>query len=427
MRLHVWVITSLVLLPVVRLAGDDDAAPAAPPPSEERSAPADVVAGDEPVADSDPVDAPTDVPPDAPADAPPDALTSAAPDAVPDASQIRAWVDDLGASQYRVRDAATKRLIEAGSAAVAPVADALTRHGLEVTLRGMYVLQELALSGDTATEAAARQALEDVAALRVTSAARRARQALDRLDVQRQRQAVAHLKRLGARFDDAHTEMGLRVATRIRLIEIGESWRGTDEDLAQLAWLRDIDQVSFLGPRIEKRWVRHVARMPNLSIVKIKHAPIDNETLAHLVDVKNLQFVKLLYVPIDNASIEHLKQCRRVQQLLLFGTKITRESATALRDDIPGEVDFRSGAFLGIRPTAGVGFWAISEVTQGSAADRAGLQERDIIVTYQGQEVTDFTSLTDMIAQDQAGDTVSLEVVRNTKTLKFDVKLGEWD
>ena len=86
----------------------------------------------------------------------------------PTEEQIRNWVSDLSSERYSKRTSATKNLITAGLATIDPLMEGISEFGLEVTTRGIYVLQQLAVARDEATEAAARAALDKIAAARVT-------------------------------------------------------------------------------------------------------------------------------------------------------------------------------------------------------------------------------------------------------------------
>ena len=344
-----------------------------------------------------------------------------------DAEQIAAWVRDLGDPQYVVRDHAMRALVGAGDHALKPVSEALSGSGLEVTTRAIYVLQQLALSENRTTEQAARSELERLAKLRVTAAARRAQEALTKLDEQLQARAISLLQRLGARFDNQHVEMGLPLQASVKMVEIGNDFRGEDRDVARLADLRDIEQVSFVGANVDKAWVRHVASMPNLSILKIKRVNIDNQTLALLKTIPKLTYLKLLYVPIDKGSFEHLQPCRRLSKLMLFGTRIQRDEANQFKQLVTGEIDHRNGAFLGISPQPGEPC-VINSVTPDSAADRAGLRPGDIIIAFQNQRIEKFDDLTAQISQFDAGDAVQVDVIRaDSQREKVEVVLGEWD
>lgn len=62
-------------------------------------------------------------------------------------------------------------------------------------------------------------------------------------------------------------------------------------------------------------------------------------------------------------------------------------------------------------------------VVPGSPADKAGLQEKDIIVKVNDQSIDENNSLTSMLGRSQVGDKVTLTVVRDGKTLTIPVTL----
>ncbi len=353
--------------------------------------------------------------------------TAAAQDTSPTPEQIEAWVQDLGAERFTKRDAATRELIEAGAAAIEPLMESIAQHGLEVTTRGIYVLQQLAVGGDVATEASARSSLEKIAAARVTAAARHARDALGKLDSLRQKRAIDELQRLGAVVDREHVELSSALG-QLFTIEINSNWRGTVDDLRLLDFVYDAEQVTFVGPKIEDDWVAHIAGMPNLQLVKIKRANITAKGLAPLKSLPRLEFVRLLYMDLGDDTVVHLAQCQRAARIDLFGTKMTRDGETKLRDALAARIDRRRGAFLGISPTQPDNVeWAIGHVTEGTAADKAGLLPGDVFLTYDTKKVGDFMSLTAMIAEHDAGTLVDVTLRRGGEVIERRIQLGEWD
>lgn len=64
-------------------------------------------------------------------------------------------------------------------------------------------------------------------------------------------------------------------------------------------------------------------------------------------------------------------------------------------------------------------------VVSGSAADKAGIKDGDIIVAVNDQKIDQNTSLSALLKNYNAGDTVNLEVYRDGKTIKLPVQLGE--
>ena len=344
----------------------------------------------------------------------------------PTPQEITQWVEDLGADQFALRDAASRKLKAAGFAAVGPVGEALSGRELEVSVRAANILQQLALSGDDETESAARQALERVAELRVTATARRAQDALNKLDELRQQQALDVLTHLGARLDREHVEPGVNGIDDLTELRIDNSWRGTDQDFERLKWLVDVKQITFEGKRIDQKWIRHVQHLPNVAVVKIKRVKINDQTLVHLSKLERLKFIKLLYVPITNDGLEHIKKCKHLEKVMLFGTKVTEEGADRLREVMVADVDRRDGAFMGIAATRGPD-WFITMVTAGSAAENAEIRVNDVIVNYDGHDVANFDELTALISKNTPGTTVPITVRRGNLIIEKSVTLGAWD
>jgi len=106
--------------------------------------------------------------------APPSAAQQAASDKS-SAQKIAHWIEQLDADQFVTRRAATDNLIAAGRAAIAPLGKVLRNSNLEVATRGIFVLRQLAICGDVATEEAATTCLEQLASLQSNASARLAR------------------------------------------------------------------------------------------------------------------------------------------------------------------------------------------------------------------------------------------------------------
>src|SRR5688500_6088272 len=70
--------------------------------------------------------------------------------------QIRQWVKELDADSFATRQAATRKLIEAGQPAIEEIAKVAESESLEVTTRALDVLTKLYQSNDAATRQAAK-------------------------------------------------------------------------------------------------------------------------------------------------------------------------------------------------------------------------------------------------------------------------------
>ena len=64
-------------------------------------------------------------------------------------------------------------------------------------------------------------------------------------------------------------------------------------------------------------------------------------------------------------------------------------------------------------------------VTPGSPADKAGLQENDIILEVDGKKVTERNQLADLIASYKPGDEISLKIYHKGEEKEIKVILGK--
>ncbi len=67
----------------------------------------------------------------------------------------------------------------------------------------------------------------------------------------------------------------------------------------------------------------------------------------------------------------------------------------------------------------------VNDVIGDSPADKAGLKEGDVIVSLNGEKVTDADDLTDLIAETKPGDKASVGIVRDGEDQTIEVTLGE--
>lgn len=67
----------------------------------------------------------------------------------------------------------------------------------------------------------------------------------------------------------------------------------------------------------------------------------------------------------------------------------------------------------------------VNEVLGDSPADEAGINDGDVIISFDGQKVWDQDDLLDFIEEKKAGESVTLELVRDGKNLTVNVELGK--
>ncbi|WP_036197944.1 DegQ family serine endoprotease [Marinobacter sp. HL-58] len=67
----------------------------------------------------------------------------------------------------------------------------------------------------------------------------------------------------------------------------------------------------------------------------------------------------------------------------------------------------------------------VAEVMSGSPAEKAGLKSGDIVLEYEGEEVTLSSDLPPMVGRTPVGETASLKVMREGKQITVDVEIGK--
>jgi len=77
---------------------------------------------------------------------------------------------------------------------------------------------------------------------------------------------------------------------------------------------------------------------------------------------------------------------------------------------------------LGIKETKGIG---VAQVQPGSAAERAGLKKGDVIVGFNGVEMTDPNVFRNQVASTAPGSAVTLNIMRDGRPLELHATLGE--
>jgi putative serine protease PepD len=67
----------------------------------------------------------------------------------------------------------------------------------------------------------------------------------------------------------------------------------------------------------------------------------------------------------------------------------------------------------------------LQEVVAGSPAVQAGLQTGDVIVAINGQSLDERHPLVSLLVEYVAGETITLDILRNGQTFQTELTLGE--
>ncbi|MFN9272109.1 MAG: PDZ domain-containing protein [Planctomycetia bacterium] len=292
-------------------------------------------------------------PPAAPADVP------AKPAATPD--EIREWIGQLGSEQFAQREAASRSLAAAGLPAIEPLGAAIRGEDFEVASRAMEVLRGFLEAEDEPLAAAAEKLAESIAEGPEGPVSSLAIAILDFHQLGMVEAAREKLESLGAIVTEGFVPSG----SRGMIVVLNSSWRGTADDLRLLTRLRGVVQVGLRGMRI------------------------------------------------DEKAIGILGRLRGVESLQFYGTGVTEDALAQLAAKLPdAEIDFRMGGKLGVGGQPNIGPCQITQVQEGSAAAKAGLQIGDIVLKIDGDPVPNFESLTEKMGKRGPGEKVELEVER---------------
>ncbi len=109
---------------------------------------------------------------------------------------------------------------------------------------------------------------------------------------------------------------------------------------------------------------------------------------------------------------------RNVMQQLIDTGKVRRAQLGVSAQTI----DSALASSLGLKEVRGA---LVSDISAGSAAERAGLRRGDVILAVDGQPVTDSNALRNRIASSQPDATVALTIIRDGREQSLNVKLGE--
>ena len=287
------------------------------------------------------------------------------------ADEIATWIKSLDDARYRAREEATQHLLDAGAAALDPLLVVANGDRPEPADRAIWIMRRMGRSRDNILALAALEHLVQLQN-RPGIVAKADAELTDRsVSACEQR-----LSPLGAEMA-SQLEPVEAAMVPVLLVRLGEKWHGTNDDLRQVAQLRQL---------------RHF---------RLEGAPIGDEVVKMFAAKEKLAYLQLI------------------------DTKVTPAAVDAVKDKHPDAVVYvRNQALLGVAAETHAAGVMVIMVQQGSAAANAGILQGDIIATLDGSPLPDFDRLTARIAQHQPGDKVEVEIVRNDKRLKLTPVLG---
>lgn len=335
----------------------------------------------------------------------------------PSAQEIQNWVDQLDDDRFAVREIAQQQLSRQLSSILPKLielAESPESKSSNALLQFLGFVSQDALSQPGK---AAFESLNRIAAERTTQKAILAQKILESVSVQMQEQALDRLERVGILVADRH----LSVLTQLKDVEnalvIDERFLGTEDDLAMLPWLFDVQFVKLEGARISRQMLAHVVKMPQLRSLQIIETNLQSQDLRPLIDAPDMDLIEILYSPVDDQAIEILEQVPIFGDLQLFGTKVSATGAETLIEKIEtANVFVGRGGFLGI--TCDPNSLIIQESIPEGPASKAGIRMNDKLKKINGVPIEKFDDLRKQLAKSAAGESVLVEYDRPIMSMR---------
>ncbi|QDU12067.1 PDZ domain-containing protein [Gimesia aquarii] len=276
------------------------------------------------------------------------------------------YILDLESDDFKTREKATRALPEYGEQVIEPLLKVTKGDSLEASVRAILVIERIYQLGKKGSVDKAEDALDALTEAPNPSVAVRAEEAIDRHVGFREERAVREIRKLGG---------------KVKL------W--TAEDIAN-------------GPP-----------RGNTKPGQVKYLVIGAKWRG------------------EEQGLRYIKRISQLHTLYMIkGHSLKEEALDDLRKTLPGTM-FQtrdSDAMLGISGGGNTirGGCLVGEVSEGLAAQKAGIQSGDFIIKFNKEDVEDFDSLVKLIGKKEAGDTVDVVLMRNgmIKTLK--VTLSSW-
>ncbi len=264
-------------------------------------------------------------------------------------------------------------------------------------------------------------------------------------------------------------------------VVLDHQWQGNEHDLIRLQHLSDVTRIEFrnidpaplqleaisqipsiisvqiIGDEFNPQHLTWLARLANLHRIEFEEYTIRPATLEPLLEVPSLTAIGFMRCQISKTSLESLEgltelrwisfadmqidadvllELRHFKNLVSVSMELCRFPTAAyrkLKTLKPGiRLDFTPRAVLGVRSAlAGLGptesDCEISQVVPGSGADKGGLKPGDIIKSVEGQAIEVFEDLRLHVAQHQAGDVLTVGILRGEKELTLEITLTPFE
>ena len=335
----------------------------------------------------------------------------------PSAQDIQNWVEQLDDDRFAVREIAQQQLSRQLSSILPKLielAESPQSNTSSALLQFLGFVSQDALSQQGK---AAFESLNRIAAERTTQKAILAQKILESVSVQMQEQALDRLERVGILVADRHLSVLTHLKDVKNALVIDERFLGTEDDLAMLPWLFDVEFVKLEGARVSRQMLEYVIKMPQLRSLQIIETNLQSQDLRPLIAAPDMDLIEILYSPVDDQAIEILEQVPIFGDLQLFGTDVSATGAETLVEKIEtANVFVGRGGFLGI--TCEPSSLVIQESIPEGPASKAGIRMNDKLKKINGVPIQNFEDLRKQLAKSAAGESVLVEYDRPIMSMR---------
>ena len=340
----------------------------------------------------------------------------------PAQKQINAWVQELSDDRFAVREAAQQQLVKhLGDSlpaliqiAETPNTDQFASESSDAVLQFLGIIAQDALSDQGKL---AYGCLTRISQERTTQRAIMAQKIIQSIAVEMRQQALDRLERVGVVCADRH----LSVLTQLRDVKnalvIDEQFTGTEDDLALLPWLFDVQFVKLEGSAVSRTMLEKIVSLPQLRSLQVIETNLRSEDLRPLLLAPDMDLIEILYSPVDDQCIKILEDVPIFGDLQLFGTDVSAQGAQELIAKIEtANVFVGRGGFLGI--TCEPSSLVIQESIPNGPASKAGIRMNDKLRKINGVPIYNFDDLRKQLAKSAAGESVVVEYDRPIMALR---------
>jgi hypothetical protein len=233
----------------------------------------------------------------------------------PNKKQLEQQIFDLSAASFNDRERAASELANAGESVVPLLESTVESNEFEARLRALELLRKIYQANDFAASFAAGDALRRLALHQqelISSYASDALQAQYGL-------AIDRLKKKGAVFTSEN-----------QIVELGESWNGTQKDILDLRWLQELRTLRLSKPQLKDETLGVLRWLGQLFELVILDAQITDQGLTHLQHVPDLTILHLARTQVTDDGVQRLLHLGSLCSLDLSGTQVSAAGVKSL-------------------------------------------------------------------------------------------------